>query len=68
MNSFSDKFNYFKYKPVFYSGDIESDILRCKINTHFKEEALKLNMEYFNKIRGFIESINFPRRETKKIL
>jgi hypothetical protein len=60
-NPFSDKFDYFKYKPVFYSGDLEGDILRIRTNIHFKEEALKLNAEYFNRIKEFIESINLPK-------
>jgi hypothetical protein len=68
INKFSDKFDYFKYKPVFYSGNLERDILGIRSNARFKEEAIKLNMDYFNKIREFIESVNLPKRERKECM
>lgn len=66
INKFSDKFDYFKYKPVFYSGNLEDDIPKIQPCGGFKEEAVKLNTEYFNKIMEFIESINLPKVEKMK--
>jgi hypothetical protein len=57
INPFSDKFNYFKYKFVLYSGNIDKDISKIKINYNFKGEAVNLNMEYFKKIKDIIESL-----------
>jgi hypothetical protein len=54
--------NRLKYKLVFYSGNMESDILSIRTNIHFKEEAVKLNIEYFNRIKEFITSLNFPKK------
>jgi hypothetical protein len=67
INRFSDKFDYFEYKPVFYSGSLESDILKIQTNAHFKEEAVKLNLEYFSGIREFIESLDLPKAITKSV-
>jgi hypothetical protein len=61
MNRFSDKFDYFKHEPVFYSGDLESDIGRIRTAGSFREEAARLNTEYFDKIKEFTESLNLPR-------
>jgi hypothetical protein len=68
INKFSDKFDYFKYKPVFYSGDLEGDVLRTQTRECFKEEAVKLNTEYFKKTREFIECVNLPKNVRKSLV
>jgi hypothetical protein len=55
VDPFSNKFNYFKYKPVIYSGDLEADTEKAQVTEGARDEALKLNNEFFLKVKKLIE-------------
>lgn len=55
MDTFSSKFEYFKYKPVFYTGDIEKDISQANIVKDFLIEAKELNNQFFEKTQQIIK-------------
>lgn len=43
---FSNKFDYFKYKPVEYSGDLQGDILKARTYSNALEESRDLNTAF----------------------
>ena len=49
-DAFSDKFNYLKYKPVFYSGNLEKDISEAKIYDMALNECREQNLSFYNKV------------------
>ncbi|MDR2776839.1 MAG: polysaccharide pyruvyl transferase family protein [Puniceicoccales bacterium] len=57
INPFSSKFEYFKYKPVFYSGNLESDISKATVYENCRKEAIELNNNFFEKVKGIILSV-----------
>ena len=54
---FSTKFNYFKYPPVIYSGNLEEDISKTVTNPDFLSESRKLNLEFFTDVKKIINEI-----------
>lgn len=56
VGGFSSKFEYFKYKPIFYSGDLEKDISSSKIISNALSEAQNLNRSFFNKVQEIINN------------
>jgi len=42
---FSNRFEFFKYPPVVYSGDLEADIARAKTYPNALEECRRINIE-----------------------
>ncbi|PWJ55989.1 polysaccharide pyruvyl transferase [Dyadobacter jejuensis] len=50
----SEKYNYFKYPPVLYSGDLEFDISQAQIYPNSLDICRKLNMEYINDMKDLI--------------
>ncbi len=54
LKSFSERFKYFQYPPVFYSGDLESDIKQAKIYTEALANCRKLNLEFFQDFQNFL--------------
>jgi len=56
-NPFSTKFDYFIYKPVFYSGNLEEDIKKTQIYPHAIIEARELNNIFFNNVKKIIETV-----------
>jgi hypothetical protein len=56
VNSFSSKFNFFKYKPVFYSGNINEDIEKALIYEHYHAEVIEINNEFFERAKQIIET------------
>jgi len=57
VNPFSEKFEYFKYKPAFYSGDLDKDISAAQIHKNALKEAVKINDEFFEKVKEIISSV-----------
>ncbi|MDR1377906.1 MAG: polysaccharide pyruvyl transferase family protein [Synergistaceae bacterium] len=53
-NKFSTKFENFKYKPAYYSGDIEADAEKAQV--YDREEARKLNDKFFESVKAFVEA------------
>ena len=51
----SNKFNYFKYPPQKYSGDIINDINKSKIYEHALNENIDLKINYFNEIKNYLK-------------
>ena len=51
----SNKFNYFKYPPQKYSGDIINDINEAKIYKHALNESIDLRINYFNEIKNYLK-------------
>lgn len=47
----SNKFNYFKYPPQKYSGDIINDINKAQICESALDESIDLTINYFNEIK-----------------
>ena len=56
-NAFSTKFDYFKHKPVFYSGDIEHNISQTKIFPNALQEARNLNNDFFERVRETVQTV-----------
>ena len=53
-NKFSERFNYFKYKPVEYSGDILNDINSAKVYDCALDESREETINYFKEIKLFL--------------
>ena len=51
----SNKFNYFKYLPQKYSGDIINDINEAKIYESALDESIDLTINYFNEIKNYLK-------------
>ena len=51
----SNKFNYFKYPPQKYTGDIINDINEAKIYEHALDENIDLTINYFNEIKNYLK-------------
>ena len=51
----SNKFNYFKYPPQKYSGDIINDINKSKIYELALDESIDLTINYFNEIKNYLK-------------
>ena len=51
----SNKFNYFKYPPQKYSGDIINDINEAKIYELALDESIDLTINYFNEIKNYLK-------------
>ena len=51
----SNKFNYFKYPPQKYTGDIINDINKSKIYEHALDENIDLTINYFNEIKNYLK-------------
>ena len=51
----SNKFNYFKYPPQKYSGDIVDDINKTKIYESALDESIDLTLNYFNEIKNYLK-------------
>ncbi|MDR1544257.1 MAG: polysaccharide pyruvyl transferase family protein [Prevotellaceae bacterium] len=51
VDKFSSKFDCFKHKPCFYSGNIEKDIENTIINENCYLEAVELNNIFFEKVK-----------------
>jgi hypothetical protein len=47
---FSNKFDFFKYKPVVYSGNLELDISSAQVYEGAKEEFRRLNIDFSKKV------------------
>jgi hypothetical protein len=53
-NKFSTRFENFKYKPAYYSGDIEADAEKARV--YDREEARKLNDKFFESVKALVEA------------
>lgn len=51
----SNKFNYFKYPPQKYSGNIVDDISKSKIYESALDESIDLTINYFNEIKDYLK-------------
>ena len=51
----SNKFDYFKYPPQKYSGDIIDDINEAKIYKSALDESIDLTLNYFNEIKNYLK-------------
>ena len=51
----SNKFEYLKYKPQKYSGDIINDINKSKIYEEALDESIDLTLNYFNEIKNYLK-------------
>ena len=51
----SNKFDYFKYPPQKYSGDIINDINEAKIYEHAINESIDLTINYFSEIKNYLK-------------
>jgi hypothetical protein len=57
VDPFSNKFNYFKHKPVVYSGDLEADMTLARVYDKARDEAIEVNNNYFLKVKKIVESV-----------
>lgn len=60
VNPFSTKFNWFKYKPVFYNGGLNEDLMdglvkQASCCEGALEESRKLNLCFFERVKMIIE-------------
>ena len=56
----SNKFEYLKYQPQKYSGNIINDINKAEIYELVLDESIDLTLNYFNEIKNYL-------KETKAI-
>ncbi len=52
----SSKFDYFKYKPAFYSGNIEDDIANTTIHKNALQDSIERNSSFFAKVKDYVLS------------
>lgn len=50
----SEKYNFYKYPPVLFSGNLEQDICEAVIYPQALQEAQKLTLNYLDEIRSLI--------------
>jgi len=50
----SEKYDFYKYPPVLYSGDLTADISRAVIYPNAFEDSKSLTLEYLRDIKSFI--------------
>jgi hypothetical protein len=53
----SEKYNYYKYPPTLFSGDLESDIARAVIYPNALEDSRQLTLELLNDIKSEIKAL-----------
>ena len=51
----SNKFNYFKYPPKEYTGNIINYINKAKISVSALEESIDLTLNYFCEIKDYLK-------------
>lgn len=51
----SNKFEYLKYPPQKYTGDIINDINKAKIYEDALDERIDLTFNYFNEIKSYLK-------------
>ena len=51
----SNKFDYFKYPPQKYTGNIINDIDKAKIYEFALDESIDLTLNYFNEIKDYLK-------------
>ena len=56
FDSFSNKFDNFKYKPKKYSGKLDDDIKNAKSYPNALAECRKINQEFFEEVKKIIEA------------
>ena len=56
-DAFSTKFDFFKHKPVFYSGDMKHDIAQTKAFPNALQEARNLNADFFEKVKNVVQTV-----------
>lgn len=55
---FSCRYDYFKYPPVRYSGNLEEDIKNAKAYPNAKKECRELTLKFFNKVKKILKKNN----------
>lgn len=50
----SEKYNYFKYPPVIFSGDLQKDLLDCEIYSDALSESRALTLQFLKEIKYLI--------------
>ncbi|MDR3048785.1 MAG: polysaccharide pyruvyl transferase family protein [Elusimicrobiota bacterium] len=56
INPFSNKFDFFKYKPAFYSGNLESDIQKAAIYDGALQDGINFNEQFFQRVKAIVEA------------
>jgi len=64
---YASKFDFFKYTPVIYSGDLQSDIERAVNYPHALNECRQLNIEFANEVISLIKNDNGQPRDLGEI-
>ena len=59
LGKFSDKFEYFKFPPTLYSGNLRQDIENDRIFSQALEECRQLNLQFFQEVKELIKNYNF---------
>ena len=59
----SNKFDYFKYPPQKYSGNIINDINEGKIYEHALDESIDLTINYLKETQSRLFNINYDLNE-----
>lgn len=52
---FSSRYDYFKFPPTLYSGNLDEDIKNAKSYSNALEECKKLNFDFFQKVIRIFE-------------
>ncbi len=58
FSAFSEKFKNYKYMPEFYSGDLDSDIAKCKVYPGAMSDARKLTNKFVEDILNNINKLS----------
>jgi hypothetical protein len=53
---FSDKFEYLKYKPSRYSGDLKNDAFNAKTHPNFLKECREINADFLKDLMNVINA------------
>ncbi|MCL7988648.1 polysaccharide pyruvyl transferase family protein [Sphingobacterium sp. lm-10] len=52
----SEKYNFYKYSPHLYTGDLEADLMAAKVYPEAMSDCRSLTMEYLKDIKSTIKS------------
>ncbi|MDR1396693.1 MAG: methyltransferase domain-containing protein [Desulfarculales bacterium] len=68
FEKFSNKFDYIKYPPTVYSGDLEADIAQAAAYPDALAECRKLNLAFYDEVVSLISKDDGQPRAMQKLL
>jgi len=67
VSKYSNKFDYYKHPPAFYSGDLQSDLNKAATYPNALEECRNLNIQFANEVVDIIQADNGELKDLSNI-